>query len=300
MKPTTLPGGLSAGFGNSAASLLPWLPVILGLLAIALPSIVSLSQTTWGAEENGHGPIILLVVAWLVWGKRQAFSEAPRTAPGTGTRALGWIGLVTGLLAYVIGRSQSIDTLEVAALLPVLAGVVVLMRGWPALRTLWFPFLFMLFLIPLPGIIVDAVTGALKQNVSAVVENALYAMGYPIARSGVVINIGQYQLLVADACSGLNSMFSLSALGLLYLHVMRYTSWLHIGVMLLAILPIAFAANVVRVMALVLITYYFGDEAGQGFAHSLAGMLLFVVALAMLFGLDRGLSWIFTRFRRTA
>lgn len=151
---------------------------------------------------------------------------------------------------------------------------------------MWFPIVFSVFAIPLPGLIVDAATGPLKQSVSAIAESILYATGYPIARSGVVLNVGQYQLLVADACSGLNSMFSLSALGLVYLYLMRYRSYLHVGLIVACILPIAFAANIVRVMILVLVTFHFGDEAGQGFVHEFAGMILFLVALSMLFGFD--------------
>lgn len=269
-----------------------WVPVGVGLATICIPSFLHLAQTTWNTEENGHGPIILLVFCWLVWQKRGVLVEGiPH--PGSLT---GWLTLLLGLLSFVIGRSQSIDTIEVAALIPMLIGVLLLMRGWQALRALWFPLLFLLFMIPLPGMLVDIITGALKQQVSAVAENLLYYAGYPIARNGVVLSIGPYQLLVADACSGLNSMFSLSALGLLYLYMMRYRNWLHIALMLAAILPIAFSANVIRVMALVLITYHFGDAAGQGFAHMAAGMLLFTVALVLLLAFDRLLQ--LTLFRR--
>jgi exosortase len=159
---------------------------------------------------------------------------------------------------------------------------------------LWFPLLFLLFLIPLPGIVLDPLTSVLKQQVSAVVESVLYFFGYPIGRRGVTIQMGPYQLLMADACSGLNSIFSLSALGLLYLYLMQYKSRLHNALMLLSIIPIAIAANVIRVATLVLITFYFGDAVGQGFAHSAAGMLLFVVALLLLLAFDGLLRWAFT------
>jgi exosortase len=111
-------------------------------------------------------------------------------------------------------------------------------------------------------------------------------VGYPIAQSGVVISIGQYQLLVADACSGLHSMFSLTALGTLFMYVMRRPSHLHNALMLASILPIAFVANLVRVIVLVLVTYHLGDEAGQGFLHGAAGFVLMAVALVIFFGLD--------------
>jgi exosortase B len=256
-----------------------------------------LSQTAWNTEANGHGPIILAVFVWLVWQKRDALIDS--TQEIRSNAVAGWSVLLFGLFVYIIGRSQTIDTLEVGSLLPILIGVLLIMRGWNGVRALWFPLLFLCFMVPLPGMLVDMITGSLKQQVSVVAENVLYLAGYPIARNGVIISIGQYQLLVADACSGLNSMFSLTALGLLYLHIMNYRNWLHIGLILLAILPIAFLANVIRVMALVLITYYFGDEAGQGFAHGATGMVLFVVALLMLMAYDSLLRLTLFRQRST-
>jgi exosortase B len=270
-----------------------WLPIGIGLLAICIPSFFHLMQTTWQTEENGHGPIILIVVCWLILKKRHAVLNIPNKP----SAIIGWISLVFSLLAFIVGRSQSIDTIEVAALIPMLIGILLLMRGWEAVRVMWFPLVFLFFLIPLPGLLVEIITGSLKQHVSGIAEEILYAAGYPIARIGVMLSIGQYKLLVADACSGLNSMFSLSALGLIYLYLMKYRSWLHNGILLLAILPIAFAANVIRVMALVLITYYFGDEAGQGFAHMAAGMLLFVAALMLLMAFDVMLRLVFFRER---
>jgi exosortase len=141
-------------------------------------------------------------------------------------------------------------------------------------------------MIPLPGILVDALTGPLKNWISIIAEQVLYSIGYPIARNGVVLTIGQYQLLVADACSGLHSMFSLSALGILFMYITERKSLLHNGIMLASILPIAFAANIIRVMVLILVTYHMGDEAGQGFLHGAAGIVLLIVALLFLFLLD--------------
>jgi exosortase len=145
-------------------------------------------------------------------------------------------------------------------------------------------------MVPLPGILVDAATGPLKSAISELAVQILYPVGFPIAREGVIITIGRYQLLVADACSGLNSMFSLSALGLLFMHLTARPRLLHNVVVVAAILPIAFAANIIRVLVLILITYYFGDAAGQGFLHGSAGMLLILAALGLLLSLDAGLA----------
>ena len=139
----------------------------------------------------------------------------------------------------------------------------------------------------------------LKQYVSEVATRILYATGYPIAHEGVILTVGQYQLLVADACAGLKSMFSLSAVGLLYLYLMRYQSWLHNGLILASLLPIAFCANIVRVVVLVLVTYHFGDAAGQGFAHGFSGIVLFVIALIVMLILDTILARFFKQQRAT-
>lgn len=261
---------------------LEWLPVLAGLLLLYVPTFYGLATTLWQEDDHAHGPIILAVIVWLIWRERHAlWAPAARTAPVPGIALL-----IFGLLLYAVGRSQDINLFEVGALAPILAGVVLAMRGWPALRALWFPILFVVFLVPFPNVFVDAATGPLKQGVSAVAEKILYATGYPIARDGVMLTIGQYQLLVADACSGLNSMISLSALGLLYLYLMQRKSWLHNGLILASILPIAFAANIVRVLMLVLITYYLGDAAGQGFLHGGAGIVLLLAALVAILLLD--------------
>lgn len=274
-------------FGHPAA---PWLVALAGYAAMYLPVYWWAANSIWQSEEHGHGPLILAVLAWLFWTIRKPLAALPDAA----AHATGWPVFALGVFIFVLGRAFSISILEFGSQPFIVAGALLLMKGWPALRLAWFPILYLVFMVPLPGVFVDAVTGPLKQWVSVIVESLLYAAGYPIARTGVTMTIGQYQLLVADACSGLNSMFSLSALGTLFMYIMARKSPLHNTIMLVSILPIAFAANIVRVILLVLITYHLGDEAGQGFLHGAAGMLLMLVALAIFFTLDALLS-IFVR-----
>lgn len=280
--------------GNNARRWLDWLPVFAGLGALYIPTYWSLWNGVWNSEEQGHGPLILAVVVWMIWQQR-ALLVTGTTAP---RNALGWPVLVFGLLLYVVGRSQDILLFEVGSHIPVFAGVLLLTRGTAALRAFWFPLFFIVFMIPLPSVFVDALTGPLKRHVSEIAEHLLYAIGYPIARSGVTLTIGPYQLLVADACSGLHSLYSLSALGLLYLHLMKHVSVLRNAVLAMCILPIAFGANIVRVIFLVLVTFHLGDEAGQGFLHGFAGMVLFVAALLLLFVIDSALGLVFREHAR--
>lgn len=265
-----------------------WWPVVLGLAALYIPTYWTLANGIWNTEEQAHGPIVLVVVLFLVWQKRDALLPTASNGQPVGRlqATVGWTILVSGLLSYALGRSQEILIFEIGSHIPVVVGAMLITLGFRQIKALWFPLFFILFMIPLPGFIVDSATGSLKQYVSVLAENIIYFLDYPIARNGVVLTIGQYQLLVADACSGLHSMFSLSAMGLLYLYLMSHTNWARNAILISAILPIAFAANVVRVIVLVLVTYHFGDEAGQGFVHDFAGLLLFIVGLLFLFVLD--------------
>ena len=136
----------------------------------------------------------------------------------------------------------------------------------------------------------DSVTAPLKQFVSVAATNLLGAAGYPVSREGVILFVAQYELLVEDACSGMNSLFGLTAIGLFYVYLMRGASWLHSLLLTAFIIPIAIGANVLRIMTLVLITYYLGNEAAQGFLHGAAGIVLFLFALGLVFAVDQLLS----------
>ena len=277
---------LPPGVGREDGARKAWLVILAGYAAMYLPVFWWAANVIWQDENHAHGAIVLAVVVWLFWTLRQRIVEAPgRPAPVLGGVLFGF-----GLLVYVLGRMFSISILELGSQIPVVAGALLLLKGPAAVRAAWFPVFYMIFMIPLPGVLVDAITGPLKQWISSIVVSILFAAGYPIGQSGVMITIGQYQLLVADACSGLHSMFSLTALGTLFMFIMNRPSRLHNVIMLASILPIAFVANVIRVIILVLITYHFGDEAGQGFLHGTAGFALLFIALAIFFALDTVLA----------
>ncbi|MES1980901.1 MAG: exosortase B [Pseudomonadota bacterium] len=269
---------------SSGPVVLPWLILFAGLCAVYVPSFVGLFNGIWSTDRQAHGPIMLGVALWLLYFKARSLAHAGiRIAPA---HAAGWPVLICGLLFYVLGRSQSFIFFEVASLIPVLLGVVLIFFGRDAAKRLWFVFFFLLFVIPLPGSVVDAMTQPMKILVSYLAEHVLYWLGYPVARAGVVISIGPYQLLVADACAGLNSLFTLEALGLLYMNVVRHESVFRNAALALLIIPISLASNVTRVMVLSLITYHLGDAAGRSFLHGFSGMALFLTALLLIMGTD--------------
>jgi exosortase B len=292
--------------GPGAAPRLPLVPAgfdwpVFAMLAggfalLYLPFYAELARTIWATDEQGHGPIILAVSFWLLYARRHQIAEAlARPQPW-----LGWPLIVFACLLYAFGRSQDVIIFAGASQIFLLAGMLLVFRGPAALKAAFFPLFFLIFMIPLPEALVAAVTAPLKSAVSAVASSLLYVMGYPVGRSGVIMTVGPYQLLVADACAGLNSMFTLEALGLLYMNLMGYTSVRRNVALAVLLIPIAFAANIVRVMILVLVTFHFGDEAGQGFVHGFAGMVLFMVALVLMLTTDKVLGWFIPAQRKRA
>jgi exosortase B len=287
-----------SGMPSVAASPLPdvqtlvkrhW-PLWIGVALLAVPTLIALAQGPWQEESGVHGIIVLVTGLWLVW-RRQAELLAVEQ-PGA--------PLVTALIMalalplYVAGRAFEFISIETAGLLLAMVGVAHQYLGTAALKLLWFPIVYLGFVVPLPGWFLDTITLPLKELVSQVVTDGLAAVGYPVGRLGVTLYIGSYQLLVEDACAGLNSLVSLSAIGLFYVYLMRGSNPVYSALLLAMVIPIAVAANCVRVAALVLITYHFGNAMAQGYLHNFAGMVTFVSALLFIFVLD----WLFTPLRR--
>jgi len=268
---------------DSRAALAPWCIAGVGLLALYVPTLISLFSSIWASDAQGHGPIVLGISIWLIY---RRWPEVMDTRASSPRPLLAWPLLLLAAMLYAVGRSQGIWLFEVGSAILVVTGLMLLLRGAAQLRVIAFAIFFMLFMIPLPGAVVDALTQPMKMAVSYVAENVLHSIGYPISRSGVILQIGPYQLLVADACAGLHTLFTLEALGLLYLNLVRHSSLFRNVALAILIVPISFTANVIRVCALTLITFYFGDEAGQGFLHGFAGMVLFLSALLLIIATD--------------
>lgn len=263
---------------------LPALPIFIGICILYALTVSDLFRFVWNTDRNAHGPIVLVVGLWFLYFKgRTVVAEGVPVRPAP---LLGGVLLALGLLTFILGRSQAFLFFEVGSFVLVLLAVIVLMLGTSVAGHLWFGFVFLIFMIPLPSTMVDTLTQPLKIAVSYAAEHLLFKLDYPVSRAGVILTIGQYQLLVADACSGLNSLFTLESLGLLYLNVMRHESAFRNAMLALLIVPISFTSNVVRVIVLSLITYHLGDAAGQGFLHGFSGMVLFVTALMLIIGVD--------------
>jgi exosortase len=187
---------------------------------------------------------------------------------------------------YVVAGITGILELQVFFMYAAVVAGAYLLVGARVLRACWFPVLYLAFALPPPDQMVAVLTQPVKIAISSAAVKFLYALGYPIGSSGVMIQIAQFELLVAAACSGLNSLLTLSAICMFYVYLKnKDNKGLFIGMALLVI-PIAVLANFIRVLILILITYYGGEAAAQGFLHDFAGILTFAAALATLMAIE--------------
>jgi exosortase len=256
--------------------------LIVGAAIIVLPTMFQVGEFNWTTEQGGHGPIVLATGVWLLWRELKS-SPAERRS---GNALVGGIVLAGLLGIYVIARITGILEIEALAMYGALITGGYLLFGGQLIRSIWFPLLYLALALPPPDSVVAAITQPIKIAISQWAVSLLHALGYPIASSGVTIQIAQYELLVAAACAGLNSIISLGAICLFYGYLRHRSNFLSFVVIALSVIPIAIFSNFVRVLILILITYYLGESAAQGFLHDFAGLTMFAVALVTVFLID--------------
>lgn len=258
-----------------------WL-LVAGIAAILIPTMLFVARDTWTTEQGAHGPIVVSTGLWLLfrqWKEARLLTSQP---PAWRVAVL----FVPLLLLYLAARIVQVVEIEGFVMYGVLVVTLYAFVGPAAMRKLAFPLIYLLFTFPPPETVVAAVTQPMKIGISETAIDLLYALGYPIAGAGVTIQIAQYQLLVAEACAGLNSIISLSAISLFYVYMRHQAHWRYAVLLMLAVVPVAIFANFIRVLILILVTYYAGESAAQGFLHNFAGLTMFVTALLTIFGID--------------
>lgn len=267
------------------------LAVAIGVILFAAPTMFQVARDSWSTEQGGHGPLVLATGIWALWRELRGCNVERKP----GNPVLSILILAMTLSVFVVARITGILEIEAFAMYGALLGAAYLIFGFAVIRAVWFPLVYLAFTLPPPDTVVAFVTQPIKIAISARVVSLLSVLGYPVASSGVTIQIGQYQLLVAAACAGLNSIVTLTALCLFYVYLRHRSNLIAFLVIALAAIPVAVISNFVRVLVLVLVTYYFGDAVAQGFVHDFAGLLMFTVALITIFGIDKLAAPLFVR-----
>jgi len=228
-------------------------------------------------SNDSHGFLVPFLSAYFIWERWDGLTKEKITPNLWGAGVLCF-----GLFCLGISLVGSIIYLQRLSFLIVLAGLVLLLLGRRHLWVLSFPIGFLIFMIPLPDLVVNTIAFPLQLFAAKTASFCLFSLGIPVLREGNLIILASTTLEVAEACSGLRSLLSLLALGTVYGYFSQDTVWKRWILVLLSI-PIAIVANAVRVSGTGILAHYFGAEAAEGFYHTFEGWIVFVVAFVLLF-----------------
>ncbi|QUT05649.1 exosortase [Sphingobium phenoxybenzoativorans] len=262
--------------------------LIAAVCLFTLPAIYSMAYGTWLRDQSIQTPFILASAFWLIARDAKGLT---RSNPRVTTFLM---ILTPSLVAYVFSMVTGLIWLTWLATYTALIAVVYGYVGASPLQRLWFPLSYLIFVIPPPDVVTSPLTQSLKLWIASATLTSLSLSGFEVAGSGTMLYIDQYEVQLADACAGLNSLFSLLAIGSFYIYAAHRADWRYCALLALLIIPIAIGANMVRVAILLLLTHYFGDGVAQGPAHEIAGLTMFVAAFIAMIGVDA----LLTPFRR--
>jgi exosortase len=244
-------------------------------------TLIHLVGQWWTDPNFSHGFFVPLFSAFVVWQERSRLARLSLRPSWWGL-----LFLASGLCVLVVGQLGAELFLSRLSLLIVLAGLIVLFLGWTFFRVLLFPWAFLLLMIPIPALIFNQIAFPLQLLASKVASTTLPWMGVPVLREGNVIILPAMALEVADACSGIRSLMSLTTLAVIYGYLMERKVGPRV-LLALASVPIAVIANSLRVVGTGLLVQYWDPDKAQGFFHEFQGWLMFVASLAMLYLLHR-------------
>lgn len=256
--------------------------LLFGGLCFVLPPMIQVARDNWSTEQGGHGPIVLGTGLWLLYREYQAAKDSRQS----GNWLLSVIAVAVLLAVYVIAGITGILEIQVLAMYASVVIVAYQLLGARVIKQLWFPLIYLAFALPPPDSVVVFITQPVKILISETAVSLLHSVGYPVGSSGVVIQIAQYELLVAAACAGLNSLISLSAICMFYAYLRHRNDVKALLLLAMLTVPVAIFSNFVRVIILILLTYHVSESAAQGFLHDFAGLLTFAAALGTMMAVE--------------
>jgi len=241
--------------------------------------------------DFSHGFLIPIVSLYFVYERRKQLSSLSPSGHWAGLPLL-----LFGVMLYLLGNLAAEFFTMRFSLLVVLGGIILFLLGKEFLKTLLFPLVFLIFMIPIPSVLMDRITFPMQLFASKVAARSLDLMGIPVLRDGNIIQLANTSLEVAEACSGIRSLISLLALSVVFAYFSQNKTWKRILVVL-STFPIAIIANAARVTGTGILAHYYGDKVAQGFFHGFSGWILFVVAFICLFAVGSLLSRVGTKIK---
>lgn len=256
------------------------------LIAVYFPILKHLVEQWMTDEDVGHGFFVLPVALYVAWQRRGRLAQLERKPAYWGIALIVW-----GAIQAFIGTMGAELFLQRTAFLISLLGVLLVMGGVVLVKELVFPLLLLPFMIPLPTVIYNQITFPLQLFASQVAETVLELLNIPVFRDGNVLELASQKLSVAEACSGIRSLLSLTFLSLVFAYFFDSKVWMR-WALLIGTIPIAILANSGRVTITGILSEV-NTELAHGFFHSLEGWIIFVIALAMLVGLHWFINFVY-------
>jgi exosortase len=282
--------------GRPTARLASWYTVALLMVGVWLygPVLIRLTRQWWSDPNFSHGFFVPIFSAFVVWQNRSRL-RAVESKPSI----WGLPVIVISLAMLLIGTFGAELFLSRVSLILLIGGSVVFFVGWAMLRAVVFPLCFLILMVPIPAIVFSQITLPLQILASKLAAGTLPICGVPVLREGNIINLPAMPLEVAQACSGIRSLMSLMTLAIMYGYLVESRVWVRV-VLAVASIPIAVAANGLRIVGTGLIVQYWDPEKAEGFFHLFSGWLVFVVSLLMLFALHRSFLLLQSKRERAA
>ncbi len=277
----------------------PGLPGGMGLFIIAATiAVVALAAifhsglgymvAEWSQEEYSHGYLIPVIAGFMVYQHRQALLEIEWRGSWSGVALV-----AAGLVVMVMGELSALYIIVQYSFLMTLTGLLLALTGWSAMRYLWVPLVYLVFMIPLPDFLYQGLSAQLQLISSQLGVAVIRWFNISVYLQGNVIDLGNYQLQVVEACSGLRYLFPLMSFGFLCAYLFRAPLWQK-AVIFLSSIPLTVFMNSFRIGVIGVLVDNWGIEQAEGFLHDFEGWVIFMTCVGLLF-LE---MWILTRFRK--
>lgn len=256
--------------------------LLAGCFAFLYRDVIAKLVHDWYTDDNySHGFLIVPLALYFIWERRGKLKEAAREPSLWGLAVV--LGSMAVLLAGILGSELLLTRISI---LGTIAGAILFLYGWNHLKILLLPICFLILMIPIPAIIFNQIAFPLQLLASRFGEMALLLFQIPVLREGNVIHLANTSLEVAEACSGIRSLISLLTLGIVFGYFTDSRVWARLA-LIVGTIPIAIAANGIRVAGTGIAAHFYGPEAAQGFFHSFSGWIIFIAAFIMMFILYR-------------
>lgn len=268
---------LTAGLPISTATKLKFFLLFVLWIMAFYPVYLDLIHTWIKDSNNSHGILVPLISLYLIWQKREQLSLSKIT-----NSKVGGLILIMSMGLYLLAYAGGVGVISRSMIISSLVGLILFSLGKKIFMLLAFPLFFLIFMIPVPDSILDIVAFPLKLFATKISSFVIQAVGIPVFRDGNVLYFAQTELEVAEACSGIRSIMSLSMLSVLFIYFSDW-GWCRKAIVLTSVIPIAVVANIIRVSGIGIIAYFYGDEFARNFIHQFSGFVVFVLGLILLF-----------------